>query len=184
MDLACGDASAIATALRGTNIAHYRGVDLAPPAIAHAKRHLEMLPCEVELELADFVEAVRDNSKPVDIAWVSLSLHHFPTPEKLSIMRAVRDLLSEDGAFLIYEPTCLDGEDRRDWLDRFEEAARRDWADLTPEELAESLNHVRTCDLPESVSEWAALGRQAGFSGMEERYRDPWDLFRLLCYRP
>ena len=33
VDLACGDASGIVTALKGTEIANYRGIDLAPPAL-------------------------------------------------------------------------------------------------------------------------------------------------------
>lgn len=184
LDLACGDASGIAAALHDTDIAHYRGIDLAPPAIAHAERHLEKLPCDVELEMADFVEAVCDNPQPIDIAWVSLSLHHFPTDVKLSVMRAVREHLAPDGALLIYEPTCRDGEDRAAWLERFEQVAKRDWSDLTPEEFAGSLDHVRTCDLPETVSDWVSLGHQAGFSSVEQRFQDPWDLFRIFCFRP
>ena len=37
LDLACGDASGIVTALRGTPIAHYCGIDLAPPALELAE---------------------------------------------------------------------------------------------------------------------------------------------------
>ena len=43
VDLACGDASGIVTALEGTAIARYCGVDLAPPALELAKRNLEAL---------------------------------------------------------------------------------------------------------------------------------------------
>jgi hypothetical protein len=42
---------------------------------------------------------------------------------------------------------------------------------------------VRTCDLPETVASWEALGRQAGFSRFSELYRAPSDLFRMFCYR-
>jgi len=183
VDLACGDASGIVGALQGTAIAHYRGIDLAPPALELAKRNLEALPCAVELEEADFVAAMRAGAEPADIVWISLSLHHLATPDKRALMREIREGLSANGALLIYEPTCRDGEDRAAYLDRFEETGRRDWTALTADEFEEAMRHVRTCDLPETVSEWEALGREAGFSRIAELYKAPSDLFRMFCYR-
>src|SRR4029078_4614910 len=49
VDLACGDASGIVGALKGTAIASYRGIDLSKPALDLANQHLEVLPCDVEL---------------------------------------------------------------------------------------------------------------------------------------
>jgi hypothetical protein len=46
------------------------------------------------------------------------------------------------------------------------------------------MQHVRTCDLPETVSQWHALGEEAGFTRVSELYRSGDDLFRLFCYRP
>lgn len=183
VDLACGDASGIVTALKGTAIAHYRGIDLAPPALALAKHNLKALPCTVELEEADFTQAMRTSSESADIVWISLSLHHLPTPDKRALMRNVRDRLSPDGALLIYEPTCRDGEDRAAYLDRFEETGRRNWTALSADEFREAMRHVRTCDLPETVSEWEALGREAGFKRITELHKAPSDLFRMFCYR-
>lgn len=183
VDLACGDASGIVGALEGTAIAYYRGIDLAPPALALAKHNLEALPCAVELDDADFVQAMRASSAPADIVWISLSLHHLATPDKRALMRDVHARLSANGALLIYEPTCRDGEGRAAYLDRFEETGRRNWTALEPDEFQEAMRHVRTCDLPETVSEWDALGRDAGFSRISELYRAPSDLFRMFCYR-
>ena len=183
VDLACGDASGIVTALEGTAIARYCGVDLAPPALELAKRNLEALPCAVELEEADFVQAMRPGSKPADIVWISLSLHHLTTPDKRALMREVRGRLAANGAFLIYEPTCRDGEDRAAYLDRFEEMGRRNWTELTAGEFQEAMRHVRTCDLPETISDWGSLGHEAGFSRVAELYKAPSDLFRLFSYR-
>ncbi len=183
VDLACGDASGVVAALEGTKIARYRGIDLAQPALELAKKNLEALPCEVELEEADFVEAMRNRSQAADVVWISLSLHHLTTPDKRALMREVRGRLSANGAFLIYEPTCRDGEDRAAYLDRFEETGRRNWTALSPEEFTEAMRHVRACDLPETVSGWEALGREAGFSHIGELYRAPSDLFRMFVYR-
>lgn len=183
LDLACGDASGVVEALKATPVEHYRGVDLSAPALAYAQRNLSPLTCPVELDEADFTLAL--NGRPrEDIVWISLSLHHLDTADKLAFMRSVRDNLDQDGAFLIYEPTRRDGEDRPQYLDRFEQIGRRDWTQLTGDEFAEALKHVRTCDLPETVSDWHDLGRRAGFSTSRELYASPTDLFRLFVYEP
>ena len=183
VDLACGDASGVVTALEGTAIAHYRGIDLAPPALELAKYNLEALPCAVKLEEADFVQAMRAGSEAADIVWISLSLHHLTTPNKRALMREIHGRLSPDGALLIYEPTRRDGEDRTTYLDRFEDAGRRNWTALSPTEFEEAMRHVRTCDLPETVSDWRTLGREAGFSRVAEVFKAPSDLFRMFSYR-
>jgi SAM-dependent methyltransferase len=182
LDLACGDASGIVGALKGAPIAHYHGVDLSPPALELAKGNLGALPCVVELEQADFVEAMRNSTLRPDIVWISLSLHHLPTPDKRTLLREVRDRLDAGGAFLIYEPTCREGEDRVGWVDRFEETGRREWTALSAEEFKEAMGHVRSCDLPETASGWVELGHQAGFSEVAELYRAPSDLFRMFSF--
>jgi SAM-dependent methyltransferase len=183
LDLACGDASGIVEALAGTRIARYRGIDLAAPALALAEKNLEALDCEVALEQADFATAMRRRSRPADIVWISLSLHHLDTPDKRALMREIYAGMSPAGALLVYEPTRDDGEGRPAYLDRFEAIGRRDWTALSADEFKEAMHHVRTCDLPETVSEWEALGREAGFARIAELYRSPDDLFRLFSYR-
>ncbi len=184
LDLACGDASGIVAALTGTKIAHYRGIDLAQPALDLAKDNLKPLACAVDLEPADFTEAMRQRTRPADIVWISLSLHHLETPDKRTLMREIRAGMRADGAFLIYEPTRDDGEGRPAYLDRFEETGRQDWTALSADEFKDAMHHVRTCDLPETEHDWVALGREAGFSRISELYRSPDDLFRLFSYRP
>lgn len=184
VDLACGDASGIVPALAETPIEAYRGVDLSAPALALAKGNLAALPCTVMLEEADFSTAMRGLPRPQDVVWISLSLHHLDTAAKLAFMRDVRQSLDPGGAFLIYEPTRRDGEERPAYLDRFEDIGRREWTELTPVEFAEAMKHVRTCDLPETVSDWERLGREAGFASSRELYKSPTDLSRLFLYRP
>jgi len=184
LDLACGDASGIVPTLARTPIEQYRGVDLSAPALALAKDNLAALPCTVMLDEADFSTGMRGQRQAEDIVWISLSLHHLDTDAKLVFMREVRQGLEPGGAFLVYEPTRRDGEDRPAYLDRFEDIGRREWTELTPTEFAEALKHVRTCDLPETVSEWERLGREAGFASSRELYKSPTDLFRLFLYRP
>jgi SAM-dependent methyltransferase len=183
IDLACGDASGIIPALDGTQIARYRGVDLAPPALELARKNLETLSCDVALEKADFAAAMHTRRETADIVWISLSLHHLATPDKAAFMRDVRRSIRGDGALLIYEPTSYDGESRAAWLGRFEQLGRREWTALSEDEFEEAWKHVRTCDFPETVSDWIALGHDAGFASVSELYCAPGDLFRMFSYR-
>jgi hypothetical protein len=41
---------------------------------------------------------------------------------------------------------------------------RESWSALSAEDWRELSTHVTTCDFPEEVSTWLALGRKAGFS--------------------
>jgi methylase of polypeptide subunit release factors len=60
LDITCGDASMTITALRGTRIAHYHGIDLSQAAFDFARSALAELACPVVLERRDYVEALRD----------------------------------------------------------------------------------------------------------------------------
>lgn len=184
LDLACGDARTTAAALRGTPVAHYRGVDLSGPALDAARAAVRDLPCPAELDQADFAAAVRDRPGSGDVAWVGLSLHHLRTPEKGDFLRAVRAAVGEDGWLLIYEPVCREGEGRPAYLDRFEATYRPLWPATTPDEWAAIAAHVRAADYPESPSGWAGLGRAAGFAGVRELFTDPAGMITLFCFRP
>ena len=184
LDLACGDASNIVRALSAVPVQRYRGVDLSAPALAVAARNLEALSCPVELDEVDFTTALRGSRDRADIVWLSLSLHHFELADKATFMREVKSGISDEGAFLIYEPTRRNGESRDQYIDRFEVIGRREWTGLTREEFAAALDHVSSCDLPETVATWHDLGRAAGFSEVRELYKSPCDMFRLFLYRP
>src|ERR1700676_1099451 len=83
LDIACGDASATADALKGTRVAHYHGIDLSQAALDLESKNLEALRCPVTLERRDFATALHDRPEPVDVAWISLSLHPLLAPVKL-----------------------------------------------------------------------------------------------------
>ncbi|MBX9580101.1 MAG: class I SAM-dependent methyltransferase [Gemmataceae bacterium] len=185
LDLACGDARTAVAALPGTPVARYHGVDLSEPALAAARAAVAALPCPAELERADFVAAVRDlPAGAADVVWIGLSLHHLQTPAKADLMRAVRAVVGGDGRFLIYEPVCREGEGRPAFLDRFEATYRPLFAAMTADEWAAIMAHVRACDLPESPSGWAGLGRAAGFSEVRELFTDPPGMITLFGLRP
>jgi ubiquinone/menaquinone biosynthesis C-methylase UbiE len=183
LDIACGDATASVDTLTGTRLDHYYGIDLSAAALELARQSLAVLECPVTLDHADFVEALRAWSAPVDVVWIGLSLHHLQTPEKLEVLGAIRRILTKDGLFLIYEDTSRDGEDRDSWLQRWGDQ-KLVWTAYTSEEWKTMTAHVHAADYPETTSSWVSLGHEAGFAEVQEVYVAPSDLFRLFAMRP
>ena len=99
-------------------------------------------------------------------------------------MREVRATVGDNGRFLIYEPVCHEGENRPAYLDRFEQINHLAWAELTPDEWAAMLAHVRAADIPEPASVWAQLGREAGFADVCDLFTDPTGFYTVFCFRP
>jgi 2-polyprenyl-3-methyl-5-hydroxy-6-metoxy-1,4-benzoquinol methylase len=87
LDIACGDASMMKTALPGTNVRHYHGIDLSQAALELAAANLADAPFAVDLDHRDFVEAMLRRPEHADAAWCSLSIHHLATADKLNLMR-------------------------------------------------------------------------------------------------
>lgn len=184
LDLACGDARTAVAALRGTAVAHYRGVDLSAPALAAAAEAVRDLPCPAELVQADMAAAVAGLAGAADVAWVGLSLHHLPTPDKLALLRGLRAAVGDGGRLLAYEPVSAEGEGRAAYLDRFERTYRPVMAALTDDEWAALSAHVRAADFPETAGGWAGLGRAAGFADVREPFTDPLGMIGLFQFRP
>jgi SAM-dependent methyltransferase len=181
VDIACGDSSASAGALKGTRISHYHGIDFSAAALDIAGRTLKVLDCRVTLEQRDFLEAIVDWKQVVDVAWIGLSLHHLLTPGKLAFMRNVRKILAPGGMFLIYENTSPDGEDRINWLRRWD-LQKPFWTAYSEEEWNAMAAHVHAADFPETDASWHRLGREAGFASVKEVFAAPTDLFRMYCF--
>ena len=79
VDIACGDAGQMPTALAGTKVRHYHGIDLAEPALALAAKNLAGVPFEVELDHRDFVTALGAPSPPTPAGADCRSITFRPT---------------------------------------------------------------------------------------------------------
>ncbi len=182
LDIACGDASMMTAALGATKVRHYHGIDLSQAALELAVKNLADLACAVDLDHRDFVEAMMRRPEHADAAWCSLSIHHLATNDKLHLMRAIRGAVGTGGTFLLYEPTCREGEDRAAFLDRFQRINKPLWNVLTPAEWDQIWQHVTTCDFPETAAVWCELGRKAGFRQARQVFVDPTDFFQMFRF--
>jgi Methyltransferase domain len=180
LDIACGDAGQMRTALAGTKVKHYHGIDLAAPALELAAKNLAGAPFEVELDHRDFVTALTTRPEPTDAAWCGLSIHHLSTAGKRDLLAAIHG--STSAFLMIYEPTLNEGETREAYLARFARVNRPAWSFLSDEEWAEIDRHVTSSDFPETSATWVSLGRDAGFSAAREIFCDPTGFYRIYRY--
>src|SRR5271166_528447 len=157
------------------------GIDISQPSLDVARGNLSSLRCPVDLRCQDFVEAIADWDESVDVIWISQSLHHLRADAKKDFMRRVRALLPRNGIFLIWEPTCLEGEDREGWMERFRRL-RPEWSAITDDEFAAFDTHHRSSDYAETATAWMAMGREAGFQRVEELLLVPNKLARVYRY--
>ncbi len=181
LDIACGDATASAEALRGTRVSHYRGVDFSSEALRLASDTLGDIGCEVALEEGDFLDLLPDRQDVADVVWMGLSLHHLREADKLSFMQAVRADLSAGRTFLVYENSMQPGEDRVGWMRRWD-AQRPAWTTFTDAEWDTITDHVHAADYPESHDTWLQLGRDAGFSRSAHLLTTPTELFSVYRF--
>jgi ubiquinone/menaquinone biosynthesis C-methylase UbiE len=182
LDIACGDASMVRTALNGTAVRRYLGIDLSEAALELAAVNLAGAAYEVELDHRDFVDALLHGKVTADAAWCSLSIHHLATGDKRRLMAAIRNAVDSRGVFVLYEPTRLPGEDRAAFLDRFERVNHPLWRVLTSTEWDQIWAHVTARDFPETAEAWCRLGRDAGFATAREVFTDRTDFYRLYRY--
>ena len=181
VDLGCGTATASVAALKDTAIGRYVGIDTSEPSLAVAREAVKELCCPAELRCQDFVAAIEAWSEPLDVVWIGQSLHHLQTPGKQAFMHRVRELLPARGLFLIWEPTCLEGEDRNGWFERFGRL-RPVWSGISDADFAAFDTHNRASDYAETASTWLSLGRNAGFRRAEELLTVPNKLARLYRF--
>jgi SAM-dependent methyltransferase len=181
LDIACGDASASALALKDTAISRYFGIDLSERSLELARESLKVLPCPSFLKCCDFADAMANWPEPVDVAWIGMSLHHLQSTDKALLMKSVHKVLNRDGLFMIWEPTLLEGETRAQWLDRFA-GLRSAFAAIAENEFQAMECHMRRADFPESSEVWLAMGLQAGFGNAEEVFVMPNFMGRVFKY--
>jgi cyclopropane fatty-acyl-phospholipid synthase-like methyltransferase len=181
LDIACGTATGSARALQGTNVTGYIGIDISRPSLEGARAELNTLACPIDLRCQNFVEAVNAWDEPVHVIWVGQSLHHLLRREKQDFIRRVHAILPPEGLFLIWESTCLEGEDREGWMERFRQMRPR-WPMMTDDEFAAFDSHHRASDYPETAATWVAMGRDVGFNRVDELLMAPSDLARVYRY--
>lgn len=186
LDLGCGDASITASALMGTSIQSYYGIDLSQAAIALAHDNLSAISCSKLLRIDDFTafvpQLVRAQQQRFDVILASFSLHHLDLKQKDNLIGQSFQLLNPGGVLLLIDLVRQPAEDRTTYIDRYIESVRHTWTAFTPQEVSSIQAHMTSSDFPETQETLRQLALEHGFSRSECLYRNQLEFWQLLCF--
>lgn len=163
LDLGCGDASRIAPILQYRLVEHYTGVDLSDTALSEAARHLAQLTCPIQLNNAEMLGFLRQDSAQYDVIFTSYALHHLGTNDKQAFLEASHQHLDPEGSLILIDITRNEDQGVSEFLKAYCETIHQQWDALSPEEAQYVASHVEANDLPENISGLNALALTAGF---------------------
>ncbi len=157
LDLGCGSARHLATALKDCSLSCYVGYDLSEVALFHARSNLSGLDCPIELHQGDLLEGLRSNRRQFDLIFSSFALHHLDSAEKEVIFQLAYEGLKEDGLLLLIDVMREEDEDLQLYWERYCSWMKSEWKSIQPEELDVICDHIRNSDLPEMASVLCAM---------------------------
>jgi len=166
LDLGCGDAGFSTDVLKKTPIIEYVGVDSVPAVLELAKSNLASLQCKTQLIEGDFFEKTKSMDEKFDIVLIAYSLHHLPTKEeKQAFLIQCKNLLKENGCFIVIDITRDKGLSRIEWLNLYEQYAANKCKLLSSIQHDEVMSHMKEHDFPEEIETYQALADSVGFKG-------------------
>ncbi len=181
LDLGCGDATALAPLLEGLSLKSYKGVDLAPPALALAAKNLSHLESPVELVEADFMSALRD-SGPQDVIHSSFAQHHLTSEDKAEFFALAAKRLNPGGLLILVDVTREEDESHDDYMRNYTGWLRETMTSLASEEHDQICDHLTQNDKPEPASKLRAQAESAALVALEGLVPHKWH--RLLLFAP
>lgn len=181
MDLACGDASVVASTLDQTSVSSYQGADLSAQALHIAEQNLAGKPYGATLRQEDMKTVLKDKPLSFDMIWCGLSLHHLPDlAEKAEVFGTIFSALRPGGVFLSFEPVLPKGHSIETFYQALQPALKAEWVPaLSTPDFDHMWSHIETCDHPETAQDWLNLGQTAGFERAENLFAMPKTQF---CY--
>ena len=180
IDLGCGDARPAALLLQRFIIEKYVGIDQSIAAIDRARQLLSSLAIPFELHSASMLDSLQRLDGQFDLVLASFSLHHLDPDEKQAALKQCRRLLKPGALLAIVDVFLEKGESRENYISRWETNARSAFGALTPDEADEIVEHMRICDMPESVASYRRFAETAGFSSTKSVRQDTERLNRLV----
>ena len=141
---------------------------MSPP-----RRRLKKQPPEEKLKplkipcryiSGDLLVTLQSLTESYDVIVASYSLHHIATlATKEMALRECRRVLKSGGLLFLIDVFLREGETRQAYLRRWERNARAAFTELDEGEMATVIDHVWTCDFPESLSAYQESGARAGY---------------------
>jgi len=163
LELGCGDCQHSAPLLWAAGVQDYLGFDSSGLALGLARGRLGSDMKRWQLRQGDVRSCLSELDESWDLVLASFCLHHLSAAEKQTVLRELRRIVPQGGAFLLVDVFLAEGESRKEYLLRRHAAMRRDWNRLSPAELDLITQHECQSDFPETVSDYQRWARESGF---------------------
>jgi len=180
IDIGCGDAQPVLPLLRRFEIESYVGVDQSQPAIDRAHELLTEEAVSFDLLQGSMLEELKIMDGQFDLAIASFSLHHLESYDKQVVLHECRRLLRPSGTLAVIDVFLEEDESRATYFERWQRNARESFTALAASELDALIDHARSCDIPEAVSDYREFGASAGFAAATLVRQDPKHLNKLV----
>ena len=182
LELGCGDASLLSSALQGTEIETYCGVDISHYALANAEENMRMHHCNKRIIEGDLLEEVEKFGAEFDVIVAGYSFHHLRKEEKGQFFKKCRAALKSRGILIIFDLVCNPGENRNGFIKRFSRICMQEWNKLTNEELLRICDHVENNDYPETFEFYKQLAEESGFRASQILFHDKHNLYGIFSF--
>ena len=182
LELGCGDASLLSSALQGTKIETYCGVDLSHYALTIAEDNMRLYDfnkCFIE---GDLLEEVGSFRAEFDIIVAGYSFHHLIKDEKVQFFKKCRAALKSQGVLILYDEVCNPGENRHGFIKRFSRICTQEWSRLIHEEISLICDHVEKNDYPETFEFYKQLAQDNGFRDPQMLFHDKHNLYGVFRF--
>ncbi len=182
LELGCGDASLLSSALQGTEFETYYGVDISPHALELADENTRLLSGNKYFIEGDLLEEVGKFRAVFDVIVAGYSFHHLMIKEKGQFFKNCCSALKSRGTLIIFDVVCTPEENRHGYIKRFSRICMEKWDQLTGEELLRICEHVKCSDYPETFETYQQLAEENGFKRTEKLFHDKHYLYGVFRF--
>ena len=172
VDLGCGDLALLAPLLRRLPLASYTGLDLTAAVLPLAQQALGDVPYPtrwLEGDLLAWATAATTDPEALrpELLHSAFAIHHLDDRQKSIFLEAARSRIAPGGLFIWVDVFRAPGEDRNDYIARYQQRIAAGWCQLTAEQREHVSSHLSTFDLP---AERSAIAQCAAAAGWQWRW--------------
>lgn len=173
LDLGSGDGFMAYEALRDVDVAEYHAVDLSEEALRRLSVGTPAWQGRRTLHQGSFhdnLPALPDSQ--FDVVLASYSLHHLADDETDHVLAQIARVLKPAGWFVWTDCVRNEAESRGEYHLRLEEAVRNRWTHLTRLQQDQTVEHIRSRDLPVTLSSMTSLAAEYGLTKCQPVFQD------------
>jgi cyclopropane fatty-acyl-phospholipid synthase-like methyltransferase len=155
LDIGCGDASLMSRTLLNTNVSFYCALDISDTAISIAQENMRSISCDQKFIQGDFCQEIpllpKEEKDQFNLIITSFAFHHLSLEKKDYVLDQLKQLLSPEGIFIMIDLVCKNNESRDICIEKYLQTVKKEWLQLSFEELKLISNHMWNSDYPETI---------------------------------